>query len=259
MKKITRKIILGGAMLLLGTTAFAQFTLDGEIRPRFEHRHGFKSVADTNQKSADFIDQRTRINFGYKTEGYRFKVVFQDYRVWGSEKQLVTDDGDRTTLHEAWAEAFLNDKWTFKFGRQEIIYDDHRIFGSVAWAQQARSHDAGIFKFKSDKFKSDIGFAYNQDAPGLIGTDAFNGGYKAFQYLWLHYDFSESFGASVLALNLGKQAEDKSISFQNVVLIREMLGESRLSLLVSLLELVFQGLHFLLSLEFLLAKWLARF
>ena len=80
--KLTKKLLLGGAMVLAAAPSFAQFTLDGEIRPRFEYRHGFQSVADSNQANAAFVEQRTRLNFGYKTEGYIFKVTVQDIHVW---------------------------------------------------------------------------------------------------------------------------------------------------------------------------------
>lgn len=209
------KIMLGAiGLFAFGATAQAQFTLDGEIRPRFEYRNGYKSVADSNQSNAAFVQQRTRLNFGYKTEGYNFKVTLQDVRVWGSQPQLITtaaqqnNNGAYLGIHEAWGEALMSENFSLKFGRQEIILDDHRIFGSVGWAQQARSHDAAILKFKKEKFKADFGVAYNQDKAGLKGTEASMGSYKAFQYLWLHNDFGENFGASVLFLNNGKEQLD---------------------------------------------------
>ncbi len=208
--KLSKKILIG-AMLLVAAPSFAQFTLDGELRPRFEYRHGFKAVADSAQDGAASVEQRTRLNFGYKHEGYIFKVTLQDIRVWGSQPTLVgtaaqqNNDGAYLSVHEAWGEALLSDKWSVKMGRQEIDYDDARIFGNVAWAQQARSHDAAILKFKTEKFKMDLGGAYNQDVSALAKTDAFKGSYKAMQYLWLNNKFSESFSASVLFLNLGKQ------------------------------------------------------
>jgi hypothetical protein len=214
MKKVTKNLILGGAMMLAAAPSFAQFTLDGEIRPRFEARHGYKSVADSNQNAAAFVEQRTRLNFGYKAEGYIFKVTIQDVHVWGSQPQLINNytklntDGSYLSIHEAWGQALMNDNLSLKFGRQEIILDDHRIFGSVAWTQQARSHDAAILKFKKDKLKVDFGVAYNQDKAGLSGTEAQYGSYKAFQYLWLHNDFGDNFGASVLFLNNGKEQLD---------------------------------------------------
>src|SRR3989338_10223948 len=152
--KFSKKIVVG-AMLLLATPTFAQFTLDGEVRLRFEYRHGYKAVADSAQDGAASIEQRTRLNFGYKTEGYNFKVTLQDVRVWGSQPQLVqtaaqqNNKGAYLSLHEAWGEALMSSKWALKLGRQEIDYDDARIMGNVAWAQQARSHDAALLKFKA--------------------------------------------------------------------------------------------------------------
>ncbi|MGB0886718.1 MAG: hypothetical protein ACPGSL_01235 [Vicingaceae bacterium] len=209
-----RKYLVAAVGLFSAIASQAQFTLDGEIRPRFEYRHGYKAVADSAQDNAAFVDQRTRLNFGYKTEGYTFKVTLQNVHVWGSQQQLISQqsqmngNGSYLSIHEAWGEAFISENWSLKFGRQEIALDDQRIFGSVGWAQQARSHDAAIIKFKKKKLKANLGVAYNQDRASLAGTEAARGSYKAFQYLWLHNDFSENFGASILALNNGKEQLD---------------------------------------------------
>lgn len=210
-----RKGIFGMALLMmLGVYSYGQFTLDGEIRPRFEYRHGYKSVADSAQDAAAFVEQRMRLNFGYKTEGYIFRVSLQDVHVWGSQPQLINttakqnNDGSYLSIHEAWAQALMTENLSLKFGRQEIVLDDHRIFGHVGWTAQARSHDAAILKFKKNKFKADFAVAYNQDKAALAKTEASRGTYKAFQYLWLHNDFGDNFGASVLFLNNGKEQLD---------------------------------------------------
>jgi hypothetical protein len=109
----TPQILLVTAVLV-STISFAQFTIDGEIRPRFEYRHGYKSVADSNQSNAAFVQQRTRLNFGYKTEGYIFKVTMQYINVWGSEPQLISNysqlnsAGSYLDFHEAWGQALIN-------------------------------------------------------------------------------------------------------------------------------------------------------
>ena len=123
--------------------------------------------------------------------------------MWGSQPQLNATGG-LTSLHEAWALVNLSKHFSFKFGRQEINYDDQRIFGNVGWAQQARSHDAGIFIYKTGTFQAHVGGAYNQDGASLSGTIASNGGYKAFQYLWIHKDWEKTI-VSGLFLNNGKQ------------------------------------------------------
>ena len=63
------------ATLFSSVSVFAQMSLTGELRPRFEYRHGYQSPADTLQKSAQFMQQRTRLNFGYKTDKYKIGIT----------------------------------------------------------------------------------------------------------------------------------------------------------------------------------------
>ena len=65
----------------------------------------------------------------------------------------------------------LSESTSVKAGRQEIIYDDHRIFGNVDWAQQGRSHDAAIVGWSGpDDLVLHAGFAFNQESERLTGT-----------------------------------------------------------------------------------------
>ncbi|MBL6663333.1 MAG: alginate export family protein [Flavobacteriales bacterium] len=190
-------------LLLFSVDSLAQFTMSGEIRPRGEYRHGYKTIASPNHDPAAFVDQRSRLNMSFLSAEYKVKFSLQDVRVWGSQPQLVSSDG-LTSLHEGWGEVFLKPNYSLKVGRQEIIYDDHRIFGSVDWTQQARSHDAAILKFKNNNYNLHFGAAYNQDKAGLSGQLASNGTYKTFQYAWYNHEAS-NFKLSALILNNGKQ------------------------------------------------------
>ncbi len=205
-----KTIIAKGAVLtaILAATASisnAQVSLSGEIRPRFEYRHGFGTPADTLQKSAQFMQQRTRLNFGYKSEKVKAGIVVQDIRVWGSQSQLNTYDVNTYGIHEAWAEYNFTQKISMKIGRQELSYDDQRIMGAVDWAQQARSHDAFLLKFTDSTFAAHFGLAYNQDNISSVATPSTLGTYKEMQYLWLNKQM-KSLNVSVLALNVGKQS-----------------------------------------------------
>ena len=185
----------------------SEFTLSGEIRPRTEFSHGYKTlVADENQNASLFTSQRTRLNFFYKNSNVAFKVVLQDVRNWGSQPQLVTVDSRPTYIHEAWAEVSFNSKFSLKAGRQELVYDDHRIFGSVGWAQQARSHDVAVFKYKG-AVNFHVGFAYNQD--GARNSNLYGGpdAYKAMQFVWFNKK-TDNINASFLFLNNGKPMID---------------------------------------------------
>lgn len=192
------------AIITLSSLVTAQtFDLSAELRPRYENKHGYKTLQTTDADGSNFISQRTRLNFGFKNEKLNFYASLQNIRVWGDVSTLSSDDS-ATALHEAWAEAILNSKITLKLGRQEIVYDDHRIFGSVGWAQQARSHDAFLFKYKPNaNNRLDVGFALNADSQSGVDNLYSNAaGYKSFQYAWYHGDFND-FGLSFLLLNTG--------------------------------------------------------
>ncbi|MGK0390736.1 MAG: hypothetical protein ACI94Y_003496 [Maribacter sp.] len=111
--------------------------------------------------------------------------------------------GKKHIQTKAWASVLLNDKFSLKAGRQEIIYGDHRIFGSVDWAQQARSHDALIAKFENGKHKFDLGLAFNANRETLFKEDYTVNNYKTFQYLWYNIKATDKIGISFLVLNNG--------------------------------------------------------
>ncbi len=121
--------------------SYAQFSLEGQLRPRTELRNGFKKPITPSQEPAVFTEQRTRLIAGYKTEKYGFKLSLQDVRIWGETGQINKSD-QLLSAHEAYGEYYASAKSTFRIGRQEVIYDGHRLFGSLDWAAQARSLDA---------------------------------------------------------------------------------------------------------------------
>lgn len=190
----------------------AQLKIDAEVRPRFEYRHGFKTLFPDDVDPAAFVSQRTRLNAGYKMEKLNFYISMQDVRVWGDVPQLNSADKNGFSVHQAWGEILFNPNISLKLGRQEIAYDDQRIFGNVGWAQQARSHDAALIKYNKESFSFDIGFAFNQDDEALTGTTLTTPNtYKSIQYAWLHKDW-QSFSGSFLFLNNGLQFTDPANS-----------------------------------------------
>jgi len=184
--------------------SYSQFTVDAELRPRFEYRHGYKNLFPDNTEPAAFVSQRTRLNFGYKTEKLHFYLSPQDVRVWGDVPQLNLADENGFSLHQAWADVVMVPDLSLKIGRQEIVYDDQRFFGNVGWAQQGRSHDAVILKFEPSFLKLHFGAGYNQDGEALTGNILKTNTYKSLQYVWLHKDW-EKLSASFLFLNNGLQ------------------------------------------------------
>ncbi len=189
--------------------------LSGEVRPRMEMRKGYKSLVSSNDDFALFTDQRSRINLDYKSDFITSKIVLQDVRTWGSQSQLVNNDGALTTIHEAWGKATINKNIDFKLGRMELAYDDHRILGSVGWAQQARSHDLGLLQYHDSTMKVHLGAAFNQNSPQLITTLYTVGkSYKTMQYLWANRVINNT-TLSVLIMNLGNQVQSSTDTYVN--------------------------------------------
>ncbi|QDO95354.1 hypothetical protein FNB79_15695 [Formosa sediminum] len=192
----------------------AQFTLDGEFRPRAEYRHGFGSVMPESAEPAFSISTRARLNAGYKTDAYSFYLSMQDVLVWGENRQINTVDANNSfAIFQAWADIKLGSGFSTKLGRQVLSYDDQRIMGGLDWAQMGRNHDAALIKYKKDGFMFDVGLAFNQDfdsytsnISGYVGTgneyteDPGFFTYKAMQYGYLKKEWS-TFSASVLILN----------------------------------------------------------
>jgi Alginate export len=182
MKKINRfKWLLWILPGFLATAAQAQLTLTGQVRTRTEYRDGLGTLKPTAYKAAFFTSQRSRLTFNYKWSRVTLQASVQDVRVWGQDASSISNaDGSRLGLHEAWADIVLFNKkdssfkqspvelLSVKLGRQELLYDDSRLLGNLDWLQQARRHDAIVFKLVQSGWQVDLGASFNQN------TDAFN-------------------------------------------------------------------------------------
>ncbi len=200
MKKfITAILMIAGTLITYTSTA--QFSLSGEFRPRTEFSHGYKSLANEDQDWSTATAQRSRLNFLYSNDFIKTKLVLQDVRYWGSQPQLVNNEDYATSIHEAWADVLLAKNFSVKAGRQELVYDDHRIFGNVGWAHQARSHDIAVFKYEHN-FKIHFGIAHHENSNTTNniydGPDA----YKDLQFIWFNKAWEKS-ALSLLFLNNG--------------------------------------------------------
>jgi hypothetical protein len=193
--------VLVTAVFFIAQTSNAQFSLSGEFRPRTEFSHGYKTLAYEDQDWSTITTQRARLNFIFQNEVLRTKLVLQDVRQWGSQPQLVTNEDYATSIHEAWAEVFFVPGFSLQAGRQELNYDDQRIFGNVGWMQQARSHDIALLKYEKN-FKIHFGIAHHENSN--ITNNLYDGpdAYKDLQFLWLNKTWQKN-SLSFLMLNNG--------------------------------------------------------
>jgi hypothetical protein len=184
MKKLTKQILkctLAFFALLYLKEANAQLAVAGQIRTRTEYRNGLGTLRLKTNDAAFFTSQRSRMTFNYKTGRVILQTSLQDVRVWGQDASTISNaDGNKLGVHEAWAEMVLANKkdtsfkksavdyFGVKLGRQEFVYDDVRLLGNLDWLQQARRHDAVLFKLLHKGWHVDVATAFNQN------TDAFN-------------------------------------------------------------------------------------
>ena len=171
-------VILG---LLLGCLQFAQaqFTLDGEFRPRSEYfgNGGNFTGGSFPAKTATNADEgfirtsvRAALNATYKAETYTVYTSFQEVFAFGDREQTATNGNGNFRVQEAWADLKLGAASSLKLGRQTLSYDDERILGGLGWAQQARTHDAAVYKYKKNKFSLDLGGALNTTVDEIYYT-----------------------------------------------------------------------------------------
>jgi hypothetical protein len=176
-KRVLRNLFW--VMAALPAATRAQLILTGQLRTRTEFRNGFGTPAPKVNDAAFFVSQRTRLTLDYSIPQLKFHVSVQDVRVWGQDASTISNsDGSRLAVHEAWAELNLTagrdslsqapHYFGIRLGRQELLYDDSRLLGNLDWLQQARRHDALLFKSRHGNFQADAGLAFNQN------SDAFN-------------------------------------------------------------------------------------
>ncbi|MFH0894198.1 MAG: alginate export family protein [Bacteroidota bacterium] len=201
-----KRFAFATVMLLLSAGAFCQTTLiNGEIRPRFEFRDGYKKQPDFKSSAAYFMSQRTRLSGKYVSKTASAKITMQDVRVWGDEK--LKTDVPGIGIYEAWAEVPLFDSLSLKAGRQELKYDNERLICSSNWQQGGGTHDALTLRYKTNKISVDLVSAFNQYSEAtLTGTDYSkgSGNYKTLNILWVNKKVKD-FSFTILGIADGYQ------------------------------------------------------
>lgn len=241
-KLLTSSIVFVIACILMMPTidAVAQLSVTTQIRPRTEFRHGFKKLMAEGDEPAIFTEQRSRLTLDYKdpvNKQFQVRFSLQDIRIWGETGQINKTDG-LSSVHEAYGIYNFSKKFAIKLGRQELVYDDHRILGNLGWAAQARSHDALVFTYKGGTEKSPFNLhlagTWNQD--GLtpepaklqsgtgndynnpkVNTGDLDLGFtlaqpKTMQFVWLSNNIGK-LTISAIALNTGMQATPDKVTF----------------------------------------------
>ena len=197
-----------------GATAQNRITVDVNYFTRGEIRRGGLPLDEDHGGSgndhANFLIERTMLGFDYTGDAYETRLTAQHSGTWGSQ------EGGTFNVYEAWFKLKSPKGFFAQIGRQNLSYDDQRIFGSDDWSMTGMSHDALMVGFEGHGHKLHLFGAYNQNSENMTGGTFFTGGlqpYKAMEALWYHWDIADTgLGASILLLDIGMQGGEKWIS-----------------------------------------------
>lgn len=164
--RISLSLICGICTTLSFAPVYGQFNLDGQYVVRSEIRNGYGQPIREDSDLAAFVAHRARLQAGYQKDAFSFYASVQDIRTWGSTPQTKVSD-DFLSVHEAWLETKLGDRWKIKLGRQELNFDNARFLGNLDWALQGRAHDFALVKYEENNLKLQFGGGFNQDAQKL--------------------------------------------------------------------------------------------
>jgi hypothetical protein len=170
-----RKYLYQGMLFMASVFLFGQIAqaveikLSGELRPRFEYANDALNVGTNNplnpSDTKTFTTTRTRL--GVKaivdsdTSGF---IQIQDVRTWGGANPTaappsITQTGTSVSangldIHQAYIDLknVLDSGVSLKIGRQEMVFDEHRLIGNIGWIQQGQTFDAvrGGFSLSDD-------------------------------------------------------------------------------------------------------------
>ena len=217
MKKLSFIIVFLLINLFTSKISAQELRIDLDLRPRFEYRHGFHNLFPSGAEPAAFIQQRSRLKFGYHKDKFKAHFSFQDVSVWGDTRQILPIDGnDSFQIADAWVSFDFHEHWSTKVGRQVFSYDDQRILGGLDWAMQGRFHDAALLSYKKGKSKLDLAFSFSQNSgAGNPGNEVGNVydvtgffSYKALEMAHYHIKATDDVKVSLLFMNT---------TFQNLV------------------------------------------
>lgn len=147
------------AFMLATTIAQAtDFEFSGKFRPRFE----IFNDADDATSSRPSWDTRARLNAKAKVNANtEVFLQFQARGVWGNAgassgtrgegatngTMPVNDAVDDVGLHQGYVtlKGFMGQAVDLKLGRQEIVFEGHRLLGNTIWTQGGQTNDAVRF------------------------------------------------------------------------------------------------------------------
>jgi len=217
MRKVYALFILGLILLISFSECYSQVTIDAEFRPRFEYRAGFNQPLADTLKSALVTMQRTRLNFNYTSGLVNAKLTLQDARVFGETdtKQPASATTGSLGVYEAWAELLVYSGTSLKIGRQNVQFEDGRLFSLSPWSNTGNAHDLAQLRYQMDGLDIQLGYAYGNQKVLNADTAYYSVSkmYKQLVFLHLSKTILSGLDLSLLGIDEGfqKSKTDKDL------------------------------------------------
>ena len=211
-----KKIVLPLLLVFLSLSSLAQFSIDAQLRSRFEMRDGYQKLPTSGSTPMFLISQRTRLSFTYENDFLKLVVSPQDVRLWGGDATwnstgVASNIG--LGLFEGYAELKLGKIGSMSVGRQQLKYDNEKIFSLRNWNQNGMAYDALLFKLKFSKFKLHVGSSWNSLKEASVNNYYPSDRIKSISLLWFNYQMNDNFNASLLHVVSGTTKSDTSNTF----------------------------------------------
>jgi len=180
-KQLLSAFALVATFAMVGATIAeaADIKFSGQLRPRFEYQERNVNV-DTDANLV--VDGRVRLNalanIDDKTSAFIQMQAIQSFgssqtnSIGGTRSPTAANDNDASMgVHQAFftLKDFFGTSADLRFGRQEIIFDGHRIFGDTLWTAGEQSHDA--IRLTHSEGNHTLTYAYSR----AVNTDASEG------------------------------------------------------------------------------------
>ena len=160
-------IAIAVTAFMLATTIAqaADFEFSGKFRPRFE----IQDDGNDDNSTRALWDTRARLNAKAKVNANtEVFLQFQARGIWGNAGDTAgsraaagaNDAVDDVGMHQAYVtlKSFMGQQVDLKLGRQEIVFEGHRLFGNTIWTQGGQTNDA--VRFNHSAGNHELNFLY---------------------------------------------------------------------------------------------------
>ena len=149
--------MLGIATLLVASVHATEpvFIPELQFRPRFEADSG--RDRDPQGGQVAFVTHRARLGATMEWGPVSARLVFQDVRAWGEERDTRRDfSGDGIDLAIGALTWAPHDRVRLILGREEVGLHDERLVAKAGWRQPGRHFDGGRLTYDDGRWAAEI-------------------------------------------------------------------------------------------------------